>query len=54
MYQRNESYEYLGKSAASNGGDPKKVDEIIDTNNEQVQKIGQCILPLPFNVCALN
>ena len=26
MYQRDESYEYLGKLATSNGGNPKKVD----------------------------
>ena len=54
VYDRNESYKYLGKSLALSGEDPLQVDEILDTYKTLVTQIKLCQLPLQLKCSALN
>ena len=53
-YKRSESYRYLGKSFTIAGEDEKQVQNFIEEFKDIIDKIKECMLPIPLKLSAFN
>ena len=53
-YKRSESHRYLGKSFTIAGEDEKQVQNFIEEFKDIIDKIKECMLPIPLKLSAFN